>query len=188
MTESGCIKVATLVGEARQIVGFVEVIESLLLIEQTDGMLDAEGVDIVGKRGTLYPVDSVDNIVLGDAEVVSEKKDREVRVEVGLGVFDIFGQLMAEERQVAPRTRGEASTTHVERLDTDRGAEGEVSDKEHDDRLHEGTDGGTHNRSRGVEGIHDVAEDHKEAIECNKEVGAHQIGSMNTVDGVILVE
>ena len=188
MTESGCIKVATLVGEARQIVGFVEVIESLLLIEQTDGMLDAEGVDIVGKRGTLYPVDSVDNIVLGDAEVVSEKKDREVRVEVGLGVFDIFGQLMAEERQVAPRTRGEASTTHVERLDTDRGAEGEVSDKEHDDRLHEGTDGGTHNRSRGVEGIHNKAEHHEETIEGHEKVGALKVSAVDTVGGIIFVE
>ena len=67
MTEVVGIEVAALVGEACHVVRFVEMVERLLLVEQTVGIFDAEGVDIFGEGGTMLLVDSVDDIVLGDA-------------------------------------------------------------------------------------------------------------------------
>lgn len=182
------VKVAALMSKACHVIGVIKVIKGALIVDQVGGIFNSEGVDIVGEGGTVMTVESVDNLVLGDMEVVGKEEDREVGVEVGFGVFDIFGQLTAEECQVAPRLHIQTFPTLVEDLDTDRGTEGAVADKEHDDGLHDGADGSAPNGARGVEGIHDVAEYDEEAVEGDEKVGAQEVGAVDTVSRVVLVE
>ena len=82
------------VGELGEGVGVFDV--RVLGQEDGDGVLDAEGVDVVGEGDALGEVDGVDDVVFGGVEMFGEEEDGEVGVEEGffffviISIFDII--------------------------------------------------------------------------------------------------
>ena len=50
--------------QTRQVVGVIQTVITFFLIQKSDGMFDAEGVDVFSKRGSVHTMYGIDNLIL----------------------------------------------------------------------------------------------------------------------------
>lgn len=171
-------QVSRAVGDVFKGVGLVLV--GMLGENNSNGMLDTEGINVVGKGCSVEVVDGVDDVILGGVEMPGKHKYRQVGVEKSLLFFNIFHKLTCECGGVstARNADGNSLGAVVNHIDRPSKVEGDDGQREAVSEIEkEGV--------RFDERLGEHADEHNEHAEVGCEKDSLEIDVVETVGSIV---